>query len=46
MSQLRIYPGWSTGEQDKEWLMDAFQRLRDFYSNAATQGRAIVTCLV
>jgi hypothetical protein len=46
MSQLRIYPGWSTGEQDKEWLMDAFQRLRDFYSSAATQGRAIVTCLV
>jgi len=26
--------------------MDAFQRLRDFYSSAATQGRAIITCLV
>ena len=46
MSQLQIYPGWSAGEQDKEWLMNAFQRLRDFYSNAAAQGRAIITCLV
>jgi hypothetical protein len=46
MSQFRIYPGWRAGEQDKEWLMDAFRRLRDFYSSAAAQGRAIITCLV
>jgi Domain of unknown function (DUF1877) len=46
MSQLNIYPGWRAGEQDKEWLMDAFRRLRDFYSNASAQGRAIITCLV
>jgi len=46
MSQLQIYPGWQPGNQDKEWLMDAFQRLRDFYSSAAAQGRAIITCLV
>jgi Domain of unknown function (DUF1877) len=46
MSQLNIYPGWRAGEQDKEWLMDAFQRLRDFYSSAAVQGRAIITCLL
>jgi hypothetical protein len=46
MSQLQIYPGWRAGEQDKEWLMDAFKRLRDFYSSAAAQGRAIITCLV
>ena len=46
MSQLQIYPGWGEDAQDKEWLMDAFRRLRDFYSNAAKQGRAVVTCLV
>jgi hypothetical protein len=46
MSQLQIYPGWNTGEQDKECLMDALRRLRDFYSSAAAQGRAIITCLV
>lgn len=46
MSQLQIYPGWRAGDQDKEWLMDAFRRLRDFYSSAAAHGRAIVTCLV
>jgi hypothetical protein len=45
MSQFQIYPGWRAGEQDKEWLMDAFQRLRDFYLSAASQGRAIITCL-
>ena len=32
--------------EDKEWLMDAFQRLRDFYSSAATQRRAIIMSLV
>jgi uncharacterized protein DUF1877 len=46
MSQLQIYPGWHAGEQDKEWLMDAFRRLRAFYSSAAAQGRAIITCFV
>jgi hypothetical protein len=46
MSQLRIYPGWRGGDPDKQWLMDALQRLRDFYSSAAEQGRAIITCLV
>jgi uncharacterized protein DUF1877 len=46
MSQLRIYPGWRPGDQDKQGLMDALQRLRDFYSSAAAQGRAIITCLV
>lgn len=46
MSELEIYPGWSDGDQDREWLMDAFRRLRDFYSAAAGKGRAIVTCLV
>lgn len=45
MSQLQIYPGWA-GEQDKEWLMDAFRRLRDFYASAAAHGRAVVTSLV
>lgn len=45
MSQLQIYPGWS-GEQDKEWVMDAFRRLRDFYGSAAENGRAVVTSLV
>jgi hypothetical protein len=46
MSQLQIYPGWREGDQDKEWVMDAFRRLRDFYSSAAARGRAVVTCLV
>ena len=46
MSELRIYPGWRAGDQDKQWLMDAFQRLRDFYSSAATQGMGIITSLV
>jgi hypothetical protein len=48
MSELKIYPGWraSEAESELEWVMDAFRRLRDFYSEAATKGRAIVTCLV
>jgi hypothetical protein len=44
MVQLQIYPGWRPS--DRDWVMDAFRRLRDFYSDAAGRGRAIVTCLV
>jgi hypothetical protein len=44
MSQLKIYPGWQSS--DAQWVMDAFRRLRDFYSDAASKGRAIVICLV
>ena len=44
MSQLKIYPGWRPS--DAEWVMDSFRRLRDFYSDAAGKGRAMVTCLV
>ena len=44
MSQLKIYPGWRPS--DEEWVMDNFRRLRDFYSDASGQKRAIVTCLV
>lgn len=46
MSQLQIYPGWGAGEPDQDWLMDAFRRLREFYAAAASQGRAVVTCLI
>lgn len=44
MSQLDIYPGWRPS--DAEEVLGAFRRLRDFYSDAAGKGRAIVTCLV
>ena len=44
MSELSIYPGWRPS--DAEWVLDAFRRLRDFYSEAAGKGRAMVTCLV
>lgn len=44
MSRLGIYPGWQ--DSDAEGVMDAFRRLRDFYSDAARNGRGIVTCLV
>jgi len=44
MSRLEIYPGWS--QSDAEGVMESLRRLRDFYGNAAGNGRAIVTCLV
>lgn len=48
MSELKIYPGWqvSNAANELEWIMDAFRRLRDFHAEAASKGRAIVTCLV
>jgi hypothetical protein len=44
MSRLGIYPGWR--DTDATGVMDALRRLRDFYSDAASKGHGIVTCLV
>ena len=44
MSKLGIYPGWRAS--DAEPVMQALRRLRDFYADAASKGRGIVTCLV
>jgi hypothetical protein len=44
MNKLKIYPGFR--QEDAEPLMDNFRQLRDFYVEAAKNGKAIVTCLV
>ena len=44
MSKLEIYPGWRASDAD--CVLEAFHRLRDFYSEATANGRAVVTCLV
>lgn len=44
MSKLGIYPGWRAS--DAEQVMQALRQLRDFYADAASKGRGIVTCLV
>jgi Domain of unknown function (DUF1877) len=45
MSALGIYPGgWQTA--DREWLLQGFTGLRDFFRDAAARGCAVVTCLL
>ena len=44
MSALEIYPGWRTG--DKDALLDAIRRFREFYGRAAGDRHAVVTCIV
>lgn len=44
MNQLKIYPGFRPEHAGP--LMDSLRQLRDFYVEAATHGKAIVTCLV
>jgi hypothetical protein len=46
MAELQIYPfGWDEVDA-REWVFDALHDLRDFYAEAAANGRAVVTCLV
>jgi hypothetical protein len=46
MDDLQIYPfGWDD-EDNREWVFDAFRDLRGFYTAAAANGSAVVTCLV
>jgi len=44
MNKLRICPGFRP--QDAEPMMESLRQLRDFFVEAAANGKAIVTCLV
>jgi len=44
MATLGIYPGQFLAG-DQQWLMDAFQKLRQFYVDASAAKLAVVTCL-
>jgi len=44
MTEMGIYPGvWETDEDD--WLIDAFQTLRDFYAAESKAGQPVVTVI-
>jgi hypothetical protein len=45
MANLGIYPGQFDAADDRQWLMDAFQKLRQFYLDASAANLAVVTCL-
>ena len=44
MANLGIYPG-GFDTADKQWLIDAFQQLRQFYVDASAANLAVVTCI-
>jgi hypothetical protein len=44
MTRLGIYPGvWETDDHD--WLIEAFQTVRDFYATASKSEQAVVTVI-
>ncbi|MGA9721169.1 MAG: YfbM family protein [Candidatus Binatus sp.] len=45
MADLGIYPGQFVATEDRQWLMDAFRQLRQFYVDASAAKLAVVTCL-
>jgi hypothetical protein len=45
MATLGIYPGQFVESEDRQWLMDAFRKLRQFYVDASAANCAVVTCL-
>jgi hypothetical protein len=45
MMQLGIYPVQFDDPDDRDWLMDAFRELRQFYVDASAAGVAVVTCI-
>lgn len=45
MMQLGIYPAQFDNTDDRDWLMDAFRKLRQFFLDASAGGLAVVTCL-
>jgi Domain of unknown function (DUF1877) len=45
MASLGIYPGQFIASEDRQWLMDSFRTLRQFYVDASAANCAVVTCL-
>jgi len=45
MANLGIYPGQFDATDDRQWLMDAFRQLRQFYVDASAANLCVVTCL-
>jgi hypothetical protein len=45
MTELGIYPG-SWRPEDRDWLLESFGELREFFAAAAARGSAVITCLV
>jgi hypothetical protein len=45
MASLGIYPGQFDAGKDRQWLMDAFRTLRQFYVDASAANLCVVTCL-
>jgi Domain of unknown function (DUF1877) len=45
MESLGIYPGQFIATEDRQWLMDSFRKLRQFYVDASAAKLAVVTCL-
>jgi hypothetical protein len=45
MANVGIYPGQFDATDDRQWLMDAFRQLRQFYVDASAANLCVVTCL-
>jgi len=45
MMQLGIYPVQFDDPDDRDWLMDEFRKLRQFYADASAAGLAVVACI-
>ena len=45
MMQLGIYPVQFDDPDDRDWLMDEFRKLRQFFLDASAGGLAVVTCI-
>ena len=44
MTQMHVYPGtWE--DDDRDWLIEAFRKLRAFYKDAGAANRAVVTVI-
>jgi len=45
MANLGVYPGQFDATDDRQWLMDAFRQLRQFYVDASAANLCVVACL-
>jgi hypothetical protein len=48
MLNARIYPNiWKkAADEDREWILDGYRRLVDFYVRAAAQGKAVIHAVI
>lgn len=46
MNEVKIYPGWTDNDEDREWVRESYDAVRDYYAAARDRGFGMLLAIV